>query len=287
MSKKRIEKKPILPRYSLSSLIIVLALVALAFLFGRILGPAVPSSSNEINNITSILEVLVAVLAIIGFELFLQTQEAMRRIERFDDRIDKLEDCCVFIQKSGIDEIDYLVKQAMWRQEDAVSEALQLQFIANVYLQVSTDLQRDHRYQDGMSLVFSEASEVTAYASRLFKVYFDDMNYKIDPDKYDKVLTTIEYIEGTLTENNADTYKMLLDLRLNLARERIKRWSEIKGRITAKTSISRLQTGEEDSSIIVKRVRHLRDKIDLEENIIKRLYRTITEIEKIGTSDHI
>ena len=281
MLKENKKRKPIIPQYSLSSLIVILAIVAFAFLFGRMWGPAFSLRSDEISNVTSILAVLVAVLAIIGFELFLQTQEAMRRIERFDDRVGRLEDCCIFIEKSGIDEIDYLVNQVVWKQENAVSEALYLQSIANVYLQISTGLQEDEAYQDGMSLVFSGASEVTAYASRLFNVYFDDVSRKIDDEKFNDVLNTIEYLKGTINENNADTYKKILDLRLELARERLKKWCEIKGRIKARISLYRIKPEEEKYHTISDREQYLTKKIDLEDCIINKLNEALIEIEKV------
>ncbi len=268
------DKRTISNYFSLQALIAILVIAVLAFVIGRMWGENNPASNNEISNIASILEVLVAVLAIIGFELFLQIQDALRKVEKFDERMDKIELSLSDIRSELFQFYGYGEKV-----ESAVSETLQLQSIASISLQILTMDQKDPEYQDGMAIVFSKAAEILSYSSRLFKVYFDDINNRINKDEFNEVLNSILYFSGSVRSEYAEVYRDILNLRLQLAIDRIKKWSELKGRFSLSQMFYPEATGEEKSKRDVEK--YFKEKIEHESKIMNELNKALTSVEML------
>ncbi len=257
----------------------------LVLLFVRIFNTPPSSSLNEINNITSILEVLVAVLAIMGFELFIQINDNLRRVEKFDERLDKLE--TVFSDNAilRLKEQEYINKEQNLRIESSQANLLATLRFADAYLSILSGTVEDEDYRDGMSIVFSKAAEIFKHAEKLFYVYFDDEKMEIEDRKFQEISSAIEYFLGAADENSADTFYKIFNLRLREARNRIKTWENllesVKDRLQGCNNLS-FECDE-----LNKRKKYLLEKINREKEIFRRVYNSITELGRVPDVENL
>ncbi len=259
--------------------------VVLVLLFVRIFNTPPSSSLNEINNITSILEVLVAVLAIMGFELFIQINDSLRRVEKFDERLDKLE--TVFSDSAilRLREQEYINKEQNLRIEASQANLLRALSLADIYLSRLSESVESEDYHEGMSIVFSKAAEIFKYAEWLFYVYFNDETMEIDERKFNMSISAIEYFEGAADEKSVDTFCELFNLRLREARNRIKTWESLLGSVTDR--LKGCVNFSFECEELEKRRDYLQGKIDREKEIFRKVYTSITELGKTPDIDSV